>query len=267
MVYVDYENIVDLLQKNGFDPLKINFFKVIQTKLQADSLNILDFIVYGNFEQKSMHHQQTLFRTLGLQTRHASNYGKNSGDLELTVDALKDLYKNPNINIFIVISCNRDLIPLLKAIKYENKYSYVISSQNGFNQVVTKYADFHDYIEKIFDLTFQDREVITDASVETAVSVDQLAANPEKIEWAREVASYFYKSKIWKNTFITGNPITLKGYIDVIALIVNRSSDQILKDFKLAHALKYIMIYLNPNKGMCIKEGKRMDLFKQEPLT
>lgn len=90
---------------------------------------------------------------MGLQTRHASNDGKNSGDLELTVDALRVLYKNSNINFFVIISSDRDIIPLLKAIKYENKTSYVLSTQNGFNKTVAEYADFHEYIEEIFNLT------------------------------------------------------------------------------------------------------------------
>ena len=144
ITYIDYENIYELLKKSGHDPLEMNFFKVIQEKLKTTGLNIIDIIVFANFEKNGSVNKDSkrYLRSMGLQTRHASNNGKNCGDLELTVDALRDLYKNPSIDVFVVISSDRDIIPLLKAIKYENKVSYVISTRNGFNQIVAKYADF-----------------------------------------------------------------------------------------------------------------------------
>jgi uncharacterized LabA/DUF88 family protein len=115
IVFVDYENISALLKKYGKDPLEIDFFRVIQTKLKEANLHIIDFTVYGNFEKKTFNNkQQTLLRIRGLQTRHTSNNGKNSGDLELTVDAIRALYKNPSITVFVIISSDRDIIPPFK---------------------------------------------------------------------------------------------------------------------------------------------------------
>jgi hypothetical protein len=195
---------------------------------------------------------------MGLQTRHASNNGKNSGDLELTVDALKDLYRNPSIGIFVIISSDRDIIPLLKAIKYENKLTYVFSTQTGFNQIVTKYADIHEYIETIFKLaplepmdSFQDMdEILQDYGIETV--------SPADIKRAREVAQYFYSSHIWTKSSILGKPVSLKGYLDVLTRMIKRSSEEIMEGFKLAHALGYIIIYRHPERGLCIKEGAQM---------
>ncbi len=105
---------------------------------------------YGNFEKKLFQGKhQTALQKLGLQTRHSANNGKNCSDLMLAVDTLTILYKNPNIHVFIIVSSDRDLIPLLKAIKYENKIAYVISTKYGFDPVVSNYADHHEYIEDI----------------------------------------------------------------------------------------------------------------------
>jgi uncharacterized LabA/DUF88 family protein len=148
IIYANYENILELLKNYGKNPLEIDFFRVIQDRLAAAGLKVIDFIVYGNFEKRSSSgDHQSILQGMGLQTRHVSDNRKNSGDLELTVDALKDLYKNSNIDIFIIISSGRDIIPLLKTIKYKNKLSYVISTQNRFNQTVAQYTDFHEYIE------------------------------------------------------------------------------------------------------------------------
>lgn len=258
IVFVDYENISELLKKYGKAPLEIDFFQVIKAKLKESRLNIIDFIVYSNFEKKSLNNkEQTLLRTIGLQTRHASNNGKNSGDLELTVDALRVLYKNPNINVFVIISSDRDIIPLLKAIKYENKVSYVLSTKNGFNQIVAEYADTHDYIEDIFQLT-----VICEAGAateETGIDFELANITDAQVERAREVARYLYSSQIWRKSSQLGEPVSLTGYINVIARVINRFPGEILNDFKVAHHLKYITIYQDQNRKLFIKEGEKKD--------
>jgi uncharacterized LabA/DUF88 family protein len=263
MVYVDYENILELLKIYGKDPLEIDFFRVIQSRLMAAGVKIIDFLVYGNFEKKAAGgNQQTFLRAMGLQTRHASNNGKNSGDLELTVDALKDLYKNPNIDIFVIISSDRDIIPLLKAIKYENKLSYVYSTHNGFNQIVAKYADFHEYIEAIFQLALPEPVALVQDMAGGFGEADPEAAGTENIQRAREVAHYFYHSHIRARAAILGKPVSLKGYLDVVARVVKRSPESVFNDFKLAHALKYITIYRDPERGLCLKEGEQMENFR-----
>jgi uncharacterized LabA/DUF88 family protein len=259
MVYVDFENISELLKKSGHDPLEMNFFKVIPEKLKTAGLNIIDIIVFDNFEKNTLNgKQQTLLRAMGFQTRHASNNGKNSSDLELTVNALRDLFRNPNIDVFVIASSDRDIIPLLKEIKYENKLSFIITTRNGFNPTVIKYADSHEYIEDIFKLTPTDEAIVNQDALLELIKIDPATIGLAKIRRAREVARYFYKSHIWTQAALLGKPVNFKGYLDVVARVVKRSSDDILNDFKLAHCLKYIAIYQDPARGLCLKEGKQM---------
>jgi uncharacterized LabA/DUF88 family protein len=259
VVFVDYENVFELIKQYGKDPLEMDFFRVTQNKLKEQELNIVDFTVYSNFEKKSINpKQQTFLQSMGIQTRHASNNGKNSSDLELTVDALRALYKNPSINVFVIVSSDRDIIPLLKAIKYENKVSYVLSTRNGFNQVVAEYADFHEYIEEIFNLT---PEMLQQKKQQDGVeiSIDLANIKEEDIERAKEVAKHFYSSHIWRKSTEQETPINLKGYISVISRVVNRFSGDILNDFKMAHCLKYVTIYQDEEHRLCLKQGERMN--------
>lgn len=258
IAYVDFENILELLKTYGKNPIEIDFFRVIQSRLSVAGLKVIDFIVYGNFEKKAAGgNDQSFIRAMGLQTRHASNNGKNSGDIELAVDALKDLYKNPNIDIFIIISSDRDIIPLLKAIKYENKLSYVFSTQNGFNQIVAKFADFHEYLEDIFHLAPADRAIIQPEEIDSFSVIDLAKIRPEKIRRAKEVCQYLYASHIWTKSLILGKPVVLRGYAEVVAKVVNRLEEEVIEDFKLAHLLKYVTLYMEPDKGMCINALKK----------
>jgi hypothetical protein len=173
------------------------------------------------------------------------------------VDALRVLYKNPNINTFVIISSDRDIIPLLKAIKYENRFSYVISTKNGFNQIVVEYADYHQYIEEIFNLTPSLR--VVQPSPELDITYDLSSVTENDLKRAREVSRYLYTSHIWKRAAQLEEPVSLTGYINVISKIVSRFPGEILNDFKLAHHLKYVVIYPDQNNRLFLKEGEKKD--------
>ncbi|HEX3048329.1 MAG TPA: NYN domain-containing protein [Bacillota bacterium] len=260
IVYVDYQNISDLLKSYGTDPQEINLFRVIQDNLKQSGLNVIDCIAYGDFEKNpESAKEQTYLRHMGFQTRHSANHGKNSSDLELTVDALRVLYKNPNIHTFVFISSERDLFPLLKAIKYENKRSYVLTTKTGFNRIVAEYADYHEYMEDIFNLTEKELETIkTPTSSAQSWDFNSTDINETAIARAREVSEYFYRSNIWKKYTIFAEPINLQGYINVISKIVHRTPDEILNDFKVAHHMKYVTLY-NQSQQLYIKQGSEKD--------
>jgi uncharacterized LabA/DUF88 family protein len=192
-IYIDYENIYELLKIYQADPLEINFFPVILAKLKHTyQLNVMECIAYCNFEKKPLQaRHQSLLQNLGIQTRHSANNGKNSSDLMLTVDSLTTLYKNPNIKVFVIISSDRDIIPLLKAVKFENKHTHVISTRYGFCPVVSCYADRHEYIEDIFNLTPDMRAAETEAELNFDIE-----NNRSNIEQAREISILFYNSNV-----------------------------------------------------------------------
>lgn len=257
-VYVDYENIALLLGRYGVDPLEIGFFPVILRELrEKHRLTVVDFVVYGNFERQPFNNRhQTLIRSLGIETRHSANNGKNSGDLELTVDALRTLYKNPGIRVFVLISSDRDIIPLLKAIRYENRFAYVLSTRNGFNQVIKEYADHHEYIEDLFGLDGDPLEIGDNEALR--LEAQQLRGiTGDETEKARLVCRLLYSSKIWARYKRHGDAVSMSGYAAIVARTVGESPKQVMWYFRLAHHFNYITIYRHARKGLCLREGKR----------
>jgi uncharacterized LabA/DUF88 family protein len=266
-VYVDYENIYELLKSYGKNPFDLDFFPVIIKKLKNEyRFKIIEFIVYSNFEKKEFHgKQQTLIQKLGIETRHSSNSGKNCSDLELTVDALRTLYKNPSVDVFVLISSDRDIIPLIKAIKYENKIAFTISTKNGFNSIVTKYTDYHEYIEDIFNISPKSELAAESPACLIAPNeIDSATVTEEDIERAKEVSKLLYESIVWKKNEPLNETVSLKGYVNILAKTIIRTQAQIFDDFKLAHSLQYVCIYNDPKKGLCLKEGsKRHELCEE----
>ena len=95
------------------------------------------------------------------------------------------------------------------------------------------------------------------------VDIDPDTVNLLQIQRAMEVARCFYKSHIWARASILGKPVNLKGYLDVVTRVINRSQDEILEDFKLAHSMELINIYTDPDRGLCIREGAKKEMIIQ----
>ncbi|MCL6592195.1 MAG: NYN domain-containing protein, partial [Firmicutes bacterium] len=243
-VYIDYENIFELLRQQKTNPLTA--FSIILNKLK-ESFNIVDCIAYSNFEKKEGRHQ-TILQNLGIQTRHTANNGLNSTDIMLTVDALTILYRNSNIKVFVIISSDRDMIPLLKAIRYENRLTYVISTRSGFNPVVLGFADYHEFIEDILDLSPAPES--PNDKLDFGVIPAELTL--ERIKQVKELCQFLYSSKIWNTHETTGEVITLKGYIPVVSKII----DVAKRDFEIAHHLGFLELYQDERKGLCIRKGQ-----------
>lgn len=258
MVYMDYENIQDFLHRYGKDPLEMEFFPVLLSKFKHNGLKIGDFMVYGNFERGFIRtKQQTYLRNLGLQTRQSYSGGKNTSDLELTVDTLRTLYKTPGVDVFVIIISGRDIIPLLKTIRLEGKLSYLVSTRNSFNQVVAEYADHHEYLEDIFGLG--DLTPLEQIPVAPDPIFNPKELTGAEIDRAKEVAKLFYNSQIWRRAVQLNEPVNLSGYTQAITKAVLHHSGDILDSFKLAHALQFITIYHGPDSKLFIKEGAKKE--------
>jgi uncharacterized LabA/DUF88 family protein len=253
IVYIDYENILEILKFYSQDILEIHFLEKIQNHLKKSGLNIIDCIAYGNFSKNPSNIDPlTQFQSMGIQIRQTSN---NFEDFGLTVEALRDLYEKSSIDIFVIISGNHEIIPLLKTIRHKNQRSFVITSQTGFNAIVIQYADHYEYLEGIFSLS---PLAANEDPLETLINIDADTVSLLDIRRAKEMALYYYKSFIMKNASHGIQPVSLKLYIGAVARVFNRHPDEILYNFKLAHCLKYVTIYQDPEWGLCLKEGEKI---------
>lgn len=95
IILFDYENIYRRLQEYGKNIIELNIIEIIRKFFNDKRINLLDFIIYANFDEKAFHSSfhQTYLQGLGVNTKHTSNQGKNSSDIQLVVDALKILFK------------------------------------------------------------------------------------------------------------------------------------------------------------------------------
>lgn len=246
-IYMDYENILKVLKDYGVHPIKdLDFFEVICKKIKENRFNILKFTAYANFDDPDLRYSQTEIQTFGISTKHSSNDGKSSVDIDLTVDALCDLFKNHYIDVFIVISSDRDYIPLIKAINFENKMTYIITTKINSNPIVASFSHHYQTIEEIFD--FEGKNITLNRPEQETQSVefgvDENSITDELKEKAKEVATYLFTSPFWKSYEERGETVGFYGYLDMLRKnkMRNESKQDIIKYFNVAHTLKYLTI-------------------------
>ncbi|MGN7270110.1 NYN domain-containing protein [Bacillus licheniformis] len=248
-IYTDYENLYKRLREYRIHPIyDLNFFKVINNFFIQHEMDIIKFVAFSNFEDSDFSvADQTEIHTFGVDVRHCSIDGKSSTDVELVIECMHDLYTIDQIDIFVIISNDRDYVPLLQKIKQKCKTVYTLSTKNGINNVVNVFSDFHLYIEDLFNITDNDTD-----NKEQDDSLDQKA---------REVAQLLYTSDLWKDFMEHGRLVGLKGYsVSLNRHVWKREPvEKIERYFQRAAELSYVKL-VNKSGKTYFEKGEKYDL-------
>lgn len=94
---------------------------------KEDSIRV--FRAYADYEKlrSSISNAQTIVQKMRVTPKHvfSSNSGsqnrKNAADIELGLDALEIVFKSSEVNEFVVISADKDMIPLINRLRYYDK--------------------------------------------------------------------------------------------------------------------------------------------------
>jgi uncharacterized LabA/DUF88 family protein len=259
IVYIDYENIVKHLKKYGKTPSNINFFKTIMTKLKENEYRILDVNVYGNFDDLDLkgENSQTHIQSMGFSTHHIFHNGKNSSDIQIVIDVIEDIYKN-SIDVVILISNDKDFLPLVKKAKRELKEVCIISFNIGHSKIMHTLPDNHMYMEDIFELGELENIIIDskDDFLDLDISIDDIPN--ERKQKSKDLSKYLYESKFWREYIQNHTKVGLNGYVDIVNRNIWRQIDkeEIMLLFKIAHNLEYVNIWKDTDGMYYIDEGK-----------
>ena len=271
-IYIDYENVCRRLRKYNVHPIDdLNFFTSVVNYFKQIDCNILKLVAYANFEDSDFSIQdQTKIHNYGVNVKHTSIDGKSSADMELVVDVLKDLYKMSVIDMFVIISNDRDYIPLIQAIKLENKKTFVLSTKNGFNEVVNVFADYHQFIEDLFEFQSRGFSLTENSDSKIVIGIDSNEITEDLDIKAKEISLLLYKSNIWQGCQTSGKPIGLNGYVDMVNLKVWKHEEKksLIKYFHVAHTRGYVELYLSDDdRWIYIREGKNItELFPEKEV-
>lgn len=121
------ESLVDYSQSQGHPRLKI---------------------VYSNWRREKESLVQALY-SLGFEPIHVSTGKENAVDVKLTVDCLNTAYQYPDVQHFIIVTGDRDFVPLVNALKtLEKRVTLIGRAEVASNQLLLSADEFID-LEKL----------------------------------------------------------------------------------------------------------------------
>ncbi|MEO0353717.1 MAG: NYN domain-containing protein [Cyanobacteria bacterium P01_A01_bin.3] len=152
-VFWDYENIKASFQ-GGRAPLAealVNY----ATELGS----VRTKMIYSNWRRE---HEKTsrFFYSLGFEPIHVDMGKANSVDLKLAVDSLSIAYQNPDIETFILVTGDKDFVPLVNGLKDAGKTVVLASKASTTSSHLLSSADeFVDISTLVGEQSGNDREV------------------------------------------------------------------------------------------------------------
>jgi len=121
---------------------------------------------------------------------------KNSADITLVIEVMKDLFKNPAVNTFIICSNDSDFIPICKEIHEAGKKCWlVIDSYNNANELLDKIYD------KVIDLDTERNNQEKAAEILKKKQEEEVVAAVDK--YKKEVQGQLL---VLLNAFVISNP-------------------------------------------------------------
>ncbi|MGF1536140.1 MAG: NYN domain-containing protein [Elainellaceae cyanobacterium] len=141
-VFWDYEN-VRVATRGGKAPLAESLVNYSEHKGHTRFK-----MVYANWRREREPLVQALY-SLGFEPIHVSTGKENSVDIKLTVDCLNTAHHYPNIQQFIIVTADRDFVPLVNALRTLRKRVTLIGRTETASEQLMLSADEFIDLEKL----------------------------------------------------------------------------------------------------------------------
>lgn len=127
-LFLDFENIYYYLREEFVDPPNLNdaileLLRNLRNHLQEEfGLDCIISNAYADFERVGSTPQGALF-LLGVDTKNVLGTDhKNAADMRMCIDALEVLYTRPEIQSFVLVTGDRDYIPLIQHLRRKARH-------------------------------------------------------------------------------------------------------------------------------------------------
>lgn len=175
-VFIDLDNIYrGILEHYGLELIEegFNFFDELRSIQKSKDNIISEIYAYGDFSKLGSSSFRTKLAMEGIQisdvfSTNGSINRKNASDIELSIGAVDCAYTLPEINKYLLISADSDMISIINYLKSRHRKQvslYVLGKQAKVD-ILSKFPnDDFQIIEKVFKL--KEPEIISDEEIES----------------------------------------------------------------------------------------------------
>ena len=157
-ILVDYDNLYHSMKEYGIDVSKnnYNFCQFINEMYEKD--RIRTFRAYADFEQVNVSLRNLQEQRVQIRNVYGNNkddkYRKNASDIELSMDAIEMTHRSPNIDTYVIVTSDSDMIPVMSRLKYKGKNIHLYYTSTNISQVThfNSYCDFSCDLMRLFSI-------------------------------------------------------------------------------------------------------------------
>lgn len=164
-VFVDYDNIYYGLKDYGVNHNDDSYciFNLMDNIYGKEKIRTMR--AYADFDQvtdvkfKSLQEKRVQIRNVYGNGKDEQNR-KNASDIELSIDAMETYYKNKDIDTYVFITADSDMIPIMSRLVYKGKkvHLYYIGGNISQYQHITAYADIECDLLQLFEIGEERKE-------------------------------------------------------------------------------------------------------------
>jgi len=167
-IFIDYDNLFFTTRElYGISPTeKINNHILIEQILEKyNDCHIVICNAYADFQLitnlardlNTMYELQS--RRISIKNVFGNNIKnenrKNASDIELSIDIMESLHTNPDIEKYVIVSADSDMIPIMNRLKYADKYVelYYLDYCRAQDGSLLNYANENIAVESLVNLS------------------------------------------------------------------------------------------------------------------
>lgn len=154
-VFIDYENIYwSMKRQYNYVPDPGRFIDTIR-QLGERYGNVCLMQAYADFDNEEFHGLLSELQRRSVEPRHvfSKNYDdgtrKNAADIEMSLDALELMYNRDDIDVFLLVCGDRDMIQVARKLRNRGKSVYVAAVEKAMSKDLIAFANGFETMENL----------------------------------------------------------------------------------------------------------------------
>ncbi len=161
VVFMDYENIYwSMKQQYGTSPDVVKLISSLrelgEQKHGGGPVCLMQ--AYADFDHEEFRGLLSDLQRRSVEPRHvfSKNYDdgtrKNAADIEMSLDALEMMYNRADIDVFILVCGDRDMIQVIRKLRARGKLVHVVAVEKTMSKDVMSFVNFFTTIETLLGI-------------------------------------------------------------------------------------------------------------------
>lgn len=139
-ILIDYDNLFHTIKRYAIDVTdeQYDVCKFFNQTYGIDKIR--SFRAYADFDQVDVSLRKLQEQRVQIRNVYGNNredkYRKNASDIELSIDAIEFTYRDPNIDTYVIVTSDSDMIPIMSRLKYKGKTVHLYYTSQNASQTV-----------------------------------------------------------------------------------------------------------------------------------